>query len=366
MPLFYGLLCLASNTRDNNGDNTSAGASERHPELHLNIWEREVSFLDIGLKVPITQPEETLYLLFPWGITEDDVEDLSDRIIREKGAVNAVFNESWDLTIGHDDGAYVSDPASGEALFTIISLQNSFSQSSWDSKGGVIHGIAINVPSLRGKSISRSPTAKEMYVRFRVKNIPKTFYRVGIEQKDQFFLSSWQRTEIIDFRVNVRRGIPVGLEKLLNAHFLSFKKVHLFLMKPREEEIAFQDSLFKSCRSLEDENFWAAYSLDSAASAAELQMNLKNIKNSLGYQWTKLAPLSEGGEAFRPIREYSTLARFKTLRFGMASFIFSVLIFGAAGNGIWEGGKSLYLCVKSQLLTMQTTLNQAEKSEKKR
>ena len=174
-----------------------------------------------------------------------------------------------------------------------------------------------------------------MYVRFRVKNVPEHFYRVTITPRDTIFLSSWQRTEIIDFRMNVRRGVPSGFEQLVNATFIDFKKVHLFLMKSSDQDIVFEDKLFRSCRSLEDEHFWANYSIDVNSKEEEKELSRKRVKNSLGYQWTKT--IVNG----LPISEFGTLARFKNVRFGLVKFVIAAGLVGALGNIAWDAVKYL-------------------------
>lgn len=150
-------------------------------------------------------------------------------------------------------------------------------------------------------------------------------------------MSSWQRTEIIDFRLNVRRGVPLGLEHSI-GRFVQFAKVHLFLMKSRNQDIVFEDTLFKACRSLEDEKFWADYSLPKVADSRARKKNLAHVKKSLGYQWTKVSVATAGG-TITPVKEYGILARYKDVRFGILKFVLIALVVGALGNALWDAVK---------------------------
>jgi hypothetical protein len=197
------------------------------------------------------------------------------------------------------------------------------------------HVLSLDIAQLRTKSNGLSSSSPKLYVRFRIRSVPKSFYCVGIAQRDRWWVSSSQRTEIIDFRLNVRRGVPADLERSIGP-FVDFSKVHLFLMKSREQDIVFEDTLFKSCRSLEDEEFWAGYSSDGTE--ADKRNSLLNVKQSLGYQWSKKG----GPDNKAPVKEFGILARFKKVEFGIGKFLVWVLILGALGNALWDGIKFGY------------------------
>lgn len=309
------------------------------PELHLNLWENgESVHLDIGLKFDLKDPSKTLELFFPWALVgsadskPSDVEDLANRITGSD-AIPAVFNESWSVTSNpKNSGFIISNPSDRAPLFTIVDATNSLSAKAHNDKS---HVLSINVEDLKQKSLALAPQAPKFYIRFRVKSVPKNFYCVGIDQKDRWWLSSWQRTEIIDFRLNVRRGVPTDLENSTGL-FVEFSKVHLFLMKSREQDIVFEDTLFKSCRSLEDEEFWAEYA--SNGTDADKRNSLSNVKQSIGYQWSKKAD----DENSSLVKEFGILARFKKVEFGIRKFLIWALVLGALGNALWDGLKLGY------------------------
>jgi hypothetical protein len=274
-------------------------------------------------------------------VKADQLEDLSDRLFKGGTAsVPAIFNEAWHLMNGNGHGGHVSDSA-GNILFSVIQGQGELKVKPHKHNATTLHAITLDITALKQLSkASTAPQAENMYLRFRVKDVPIAFYRVGINQGDRMLLSSSQRTEIIDFRLNVRRGAPLGLERSVGGTFVTFEKVHLFLMKSRSHDIVFEDKLFKACRSLEDEKFWASYSLSKEAGWWANIWTKWRVSRSLGYQWTKLDKDAAGKHT--PITEYSILARFKNLRLGILWFILSVLAFGAAGNALWDGVKLRY------------------------
>ena len=309
------------------------------PELHLNIWENgESVHLDVGLMLDLNDPSSTLELFFPWpligkeGDSPEDIEDLAKRIAAQD-AIPAVFNESWSVTIPAKNSGYlITEPITNSLLFTIVDVGGAVSARKHQDTA---HTLSINVGNLKAKAVSLSPEAPKLYIRFRVKSVPKSFYCVGIDQEDSGWVSSWQRTEIIDFRLNVRRGVPANLERSIGP-FVEFSKVHLFLMKSRDQDIVFEDTLFKSCRSLEDEEFWADYA--SNGTEADKKDSLSNVKQSIGYQWSKRVNREDG--TF--VKEFGILARFKKVEFGIGKFLIWALVLGALGNALWDGVKFGY------------------------
>lgn len=315
----FGLLCFSVGGKPWNPPSNPPLPGERIwlPEIHLNIWERQngaaqSAFLDIGLMLDLNEPAKSIELILPWKVADTDITDLFQQIAKQD-AIPAIFNESW--TISHQQrDCIVSDPAGRGQNFAIVSADGALTS----RKHHVHDAVSIDVGKLQAAAAAAGKRvgtiAQKVYVRMRISNIEREFYCVGAGQPKERGLSpSWQRTEVIDFRLNVRRGAPPGLEHSIGS-FTEFSKVHLFLMRSREQDIVFHDDLFKSSRSLEDENFWASYSLKASATNEEVQSNLGHVKQSLGYHWTKKA---------QPVSEFGTLARFKVSSLGSGNSLLS-------------------------------------------
>jgi hypothetical protein len=339
----YGLLCFAKGAAVSSGQ---AKETISLPEIHLNIWEREPekkfsrpsdSSLDIGLMIHVLDSTKSIELIFPEKVGVKDVKDLSE-VVSLAAAVPVIFNESWAVISNgaQGTGCVVYDAAKPEEAFAIVSVTGAIDE----TKHLDYDALTINVHSLiaKGRNTAESlhRNINRVYVRFRVTRIPRNFYCVGAsEHKQRWWMPSWQRTEDIDFRLNVRRGSPIGLENHI-GRFVEFSKVHLFLMRSRDKDIVFQDKLFNSSRSLEDEAFWAKYSLlPGQQTEKALNASRKRVKNSLGYHWkAKASP--------EPIKEFATLARFKIIEFGIGKFLLVALVMGATGNAIWDGVKKVW------------------------
>lgn len=335
---FYGLLCFESGfTQDKN--------PKLQPDIHLNLWEHKDNvLLDIGLMLDVHHPSKTIDIFLPWSNDKNTFTDLLNKISNNP-AMSAIFNESL-LTSSKsgDNGLIVSNTNSKEEQFVVIKAQDAITTRSHDLNS---HILSIDIDKLSKNARILSESAERMYIRFRIPNIPKGFYSVGIDKNDKGFSSSWQSTEIIDFRLNVRRGVPAGIESSI-GRFLNFRKVHLFLMRSRDHDLVFQDDLFKACRSLEDEDFWADYSLNTNnKNSDELSTAKKMVKDSFGYQWSKKLD-SKTNEL---VKEFSILARFKKMEFTLRKFIFFAILLGALGSASWDGIKFIYSTINSQKST---------------
>jgi len=335
----FGLLCFSVG-RQPWAPVSGAGAQVQPvlPEIHLNVWERnspkkKSAFLDIGLMLDTREPANSIELVFPWPVTLGSVSDLSDQIAKPS-AIPAIFNESWTVSQQQLD-RIVSDPNKRKPDFAIVNTDTFVHE----KKHSGHDALSIDIAGLKTKALNAAKhlnsDVTKFYLRMRIWDIERDFYCAGAgEPKDSWWTPSWQRTEVIDFRLNVRRGAPAGLEHAIGT-FTEFSKVHLFLMRSREQDIVFWDDRFKAARSLEDENFWAEYSLKAPATKADIETNMSHVKQSLGYQWTDKA------SDVAPVREFGTLARFKLVEFGVGKFVVVALIMGAIGNAAWDGVKYL-------------------------
>ncbi|HDR8971457.1 hypothetical protein [Burkholderia vietnamiensis] len=341
-PSTFGLLCFA---RGGQPPSTLVAAHPAStaalPELHLNIWERDPdrhsknpdSFLDVGLMLNLGEHADSIELVLPQKMPVASIVDLSPTIAQAQ-AIPAIFNESWAIAHVGSQGSdsVVYDPANVGRSFAVVSITGAITETRHAGHDALSISVselvarANAVAHLTGRNIER------VYVRFRLLEFKKQYYCVGAgERANDWWQPSWQRTEDIDFRLNVRRGAPPRLESQI-GRFLEFSKVHLFLMRSRDKDIVFQDKLFKASRSLEDEDFWAQYSIYGTPLSREA--SLKRVQNSLGYHWK-----AAGSE---PVKEFGTLARFKIVEFGVGKFVAVAMIVGAMGSMLWDGTKGLY------------------------
>jgi hypothetical protein len=361
---FYGCLCLETSSGPTkpllDGD-ARKNLNIPLPEIHFNIWEEGTGtdpFLDIGVMLAVNDPAEQIEIFLPWKLEPNNIEDLCLRILAPN-ALSAIFNEAWTSSAtSHNPGGYVT--RTDGSIFTIVPY-NLPKIEQRQHNSGILHSIVFNVAQLFSLSKATTETLtnqpEQMYIRIRVKNVPQKFYQVGIDQGDAFGGGTLNRTEIIDFRLNVRRGAPPAIESFLHGRFIKFSKVQLFLMKSRDQDIVFEDKLFKACRSLEDEKFWAGYILPTGATEATLEKSRKQVQWSLGYQWKKTV------ENNQPISEFGMLARFKSFKMRkgkLAFYIFLALCLGVLGNGTYD---LLKWWVKANAVSLHREVKSSQKPE---
>lgn len=301
-------------------------------QLHVNIWEVDNSyFLDIGVMIRGWTKFKFIQVDLPWEINRADISDLGTRLKGEK-SVAAIFNE-----VVHYDGraggnyAVVKFERNGVCCsqFTLLRLNSQFVKVDkiYLSGGEVSSRIMIEIPRPQ-KALEEG--GEYAYVRFRVRNVPRGVYTQVFKQHDSGLISSTTETRIIDFRINERRGVP---DELLSSNkpveFPRFNKIHCFITVDRQQDCVSHSKSYKGFRSLFDENIWNEYiQLDVLKRAGRRN----SVRNYLGHQWSSSE--SENG-----VTDLVVLGRFtRTISGWIRSlgFVALGLIFGAAGNGIWE------------------------------
>lgn len=317
-------------------------------ELHVNLWEDgSEPVLDLGLMIHDWTKLDAIQVDLPWKVEPKDVSDLGVRLNSEK-AVAAVFNEVVEYS-GRADQSYASisfhqhrqigTERGKEALkeFTLLRLSSKAFRTNHSVAADRTTSTQLRVAIPKALPLSAGDkTPQCIYVRFRIRGVPKAVYASEFKQQDRNLLSSSTETRIIDFRINVRRGVP---DEVLSADegvaFPNFKKIHFFLTVHRSEICEFQSQSFVGCRSLVDEDEWAEYIRDKS-SAGFLRQN--SMRDYLGYQWTAKAD-AESSKPRRGVKDLLVLGRFYRHR---SSFLYIIrflilgVVFGMIGNGLWD------------------------------
>lgn len=335
---------LTAATSDNLPLNTIA----RDDELHINIWEigdkSSGPFMDIGVMISNRESTGFIQVDLPWEVDKRDLSDLGAKLNGEK-SVAAIFNE-----VVHYDGfaegnfANISFRKDGkdEKPFSLLRLNSELFSIEYVhlSNGTTSTRLMVEIPRPHPKTAD-SDRRVSAYVRFRIRNIPKEMYTNTFEQKDRTLISSRTVTRIIDFRINVRRGVP---EELLSGsetvEFPHFGRIHCFLTTDRSEDCSSQGKTYIGYRSLMDEDVWNEYvRLDHRERIADES----SVRNFLGHQWT--ASDAKG------VKDLIVLGRFSKTKSGIGliiRFIILGIIFGATGNGVWEAIPDCVLCLNKE------------------
>ncbi|WP_423204695.1 hypothetical protein PGC34_01575 [Pseudomonas kribbensis] len=311
---------------------------ELQDELHVNLWEtgrdRISPFMDVGVMIGQRDKYCAVVVDVPWRVELKDVSDLGARLNGEK-SVAAIFNE-----VVHYDGfaegnfANISFRKDGadDKPFSLLRLNTQLFKVEpiFLSDDNICTRLTITLPS-RPKLVEKEHKRESAYIRFRIRRIPLSVYSMKLEQKDRALISSNIESRIIDFRINVLRGVP---EELLSGNeklsFPKFKRIHCFLTTIRDETCVSDTNDYKGYRSLMDEEVWNDYiRLDNSIGVSEEN----SVRNYLGYQWTASAKDNQS------VKDLIVLGRFSMIRsdyWSIARFILFVLIFGVSGSAIWD------------------------------
>lgn len=323
-------------------------AEELLDELHVNLWEvreraskrqRNTSALDLGVMISGWEGIEAVLVDLPWSVERDDVSDLGSRLNSEK-TIAAIFNEivRYDGCAGESFARIsfrATDPmdqaAENDNAFTLLRLPGRAYTLDQIPLG---HGVSSTQLKIELPAFAELQGAKKIYLRFRIDCVPRAIYSHTFEQADRNLLSSRLETRIIDFRINVRRGIPdeiFATDKALR--FPKFKKIHFFLTINRAQVCDFESKNFVGCRSLVDEAVWNEY-----LHGANSFVSVEGMKQFLGYQWTESASNPSNNKG-RGVKDLVVLGRFSsyssTIRTALM-FLVVGLFFGALGNGLWD------------------------------
>ncbi|WP_067709267.1 hypothetical protein [Erwinia sp. ErVv1] len=308
-------------------------------ELHVNLWEigndNSSPFMDIGVMIHDHKVVDEVVIDLPWEVDRKDIVDLGVKLNSEK-SVAAIFNE-----VVHYDSL-------AEGNFTNISFRRNekdkkpFCLFRLNPKSFEVEPITLGDDTVCSRVLIKLPKynanapikaqRKSAYIRFRIKKIPTAVYTDRFKQIDKALISSIIDTRIIDFRINVLRGVP---EELMHSNDnLTFpsklKIIHCFLTTIRDEECVSVSKYYNGYRSLVDEDIWNEYiKFDNST----IIKNEKTINNHLGYQWTAKADKEEF------IKDLIVLGRFSKKTSNIWSifrFVVVVILLGAMGSGIWE------------------------------
>lgn len=265
------------------------GDNNTKVELHFNYWSLNngaTNFLDIGILFKDVGNFDSINLYLPFN--KDHIEykpDLGKRVCENIVLVSAIFNSPakiddhlenkgiYDFSFSTENGAnplrFFTQilPAANDSLGG-VEIEN--------SDHGSEKGCLIKFP--RDPLFLDLKKDSENYFRFRI--ILKSNAHRGISQiykaKDSFVTNHFEKTEMVDFRVNEARNLPEKIKANLNESS-HLSRVHFFLIREANSEYKMSHSEYSRCRILED-NLWNRYLEDDFFSR-------KNQGQMLIYHW---------------------------------------------------------------------------------
>ncbi|ELW9451055.1 hypothetical protein KDW19_31835 [Burkholderia cenocepacia] len=324
---------------------TEQSDNDVQDQLHVNLWDiADKSYLDIGLMVSDPSGINAIWIDLPWHARRSHLIDLGPGLDGDK-LLTAIFNEVATYE-GASDAHYAvvtlnnpSHPSHKGDSFLVVRLDSrkiEHSHLTIDGQSEVTR-FCIKWPELNYSKEEHESFWR--YIRLRITNVPRDVFFATFRPKDRTLLSSSVVTRLLDFRVNVRRGVPDQV--LLGEARLEFprlKKIHVFAIVPRETELPFHSEGYKGCRSLEDEEIWNGYINLPYRSHGQ---NGETVKNYLGYQWTAASKKPD-----TPVKDLVALGRFvhvTSTRSTNTRFVIVVALLGTLGSAIWDVVKGYFI-----------------------
>ncbi|MFH4813572.1 hypothetical protein [Vibrio alginolyticus] len=309
-------------------------------ELHFNYWSLksiQTSYLDVGVRLTSRQNAlfknvDNVKIFLPFKRNEIDFDlNLGELVCDDKTLLAAIFN-SHILSTRSEDGSGVLNVTLPDG--EVFDFYTHIEEKCDDGMPGVDirpfndtkqPGTILTIPTALitrkratcepkkeksfanqfKSSLSRTPDSSEKaisYFRFRVKlnrreNSISTIFR----PKASYITSQFEETQIVDFRVNEARILPLKIrEQIQEARRLT--KIHFFLIREASAEYKAAHSEFKRCRILESE-IWDKY------------LGHKNDTEKqpmLIYHWTKEGKYNKDAKKIDSIDHFAAFSKFSS------------------------------------------------------
>lgn len=315
-------------------------------ELHFNYWslkEGSVNYLDVGVRLSKVGRFDSLNFYFPFDFDSLTYQpQLGVKICNDHELISAVFNSP--VIKSQPNGATgvfditLSDREEQPLLRFITQLQ----AAKKDSPGGVVieaqnddekgNGCTLRFP----ENLFSFKDGVDGYFRFRIvlsKSDKKNISSVH-KPRGALLTNHFEKSEIVDFRINESRNIPEKIRKKLSGES-HIHKVHFFLIRDASSEYKMGNSKYDRCRLLE-EDLWNKY-LDIDSVKGQDQM--------LIYHWKDKAESEKGIDHFASFAKFTQR---KVTGWDLLLIIVLIFVFGVGSslltNFIWSNGDSDVQC----------------------
>lgn len=289
-------------------------------DLHMNLWDigyhhkkKDMKpFIDMGLNISNFKEIDTLCLQIPFYLEEDEIVDLTDTFSKS-GIANLVFNDDCTFII---DGTGVCSLELSESLGKPKLLYRL-------TEAEIVYDISGSTNMKFNFEVIKTDPAyikfEDLYIRFRIQSnkIQEELF-CNIKRKNWFLESGFNKTQVIDVKVNKKRNMSEEDTKRMRREqfkFAEFQKIHFLVMEPANNEVVILGKDFVECRKLEDA--WGSYLKQEGV-----------MGDILAYHW-KTKGEKEG------LREYTKMVKVtsaSTTWFIICVYIAIVIVIGTITN----------------------------------
>lgn len=287
-------------------------------DLHINLWDTGYnygsasdSFIDIGLSVAGFREIDMLCFRIPFFLNEKEITDLTDTF-DDNQIANLVFND--DCILHHDSNKRSLELSEKKEQLLLFSLSEAVQNYQEDATI-----LTFNLKTVCDDSIYDEYS--DLYIRFRISSekIREELF-CNITAKNWFLESGFQRTQVVDIKVNKQRNMESKVLTQMRREgfwFVNFNKVHFLVMEPADNEVDVWGDDFVECRKLEDE--WAKY------------LKCEGVGDILAYHW-------KAGAA-KGLKEYAKMVKVTSAETNwriISIYMVVVIILGAFGSALFS------------------------------
>lgn len=346
------------NARSKENENTEEENIEI--ELHFNYWSLKkvkINCLDIGVRLCNIGEFDSINFYLPFDYNNLQYQPgLGKTVCTSDGLISAIFNcFEREIKPDHRLGFFDIDFSQSKKERPIRFFTQLLPESE-DSSGGVQiteesdqdnKGCILKFPS----SLFNFDKSRDGYFRFRIVLSDEDEKSISIKDEPDWALitNHFEKSEIIDFRVNETRNLPDKVKRFITDKSY-LKKIHFFLIRDTRSEYKMSHAAYFRCRLLESD-LWDRY--------LNINEKNKNKKQMLIYHWK--VDNNEG------IDHFSAFAKFSGRRIAWWQALFIILVIlilgvcsGLLANYFWKKIENNVACHE---LTNETLFNIPKENE---
>lgn len=312
---------------------TSSEPSKPKLEIHFNLWRDTLSktnFLDVGLRLSDIDLVKRIYLYFPVPLQMDQIQNLSE-VMAYGQTLNAVFNTVVEQ--GHATDLKYATVSNGQPFVTVhkLNVPHDLNLSAVEDevKG---QGCRLTFAEAFCQRL-REAGAGDQYLRFRLRLTGKSkmLFTQEIAGQEKVFVSSSQRLELTELRLNEQRSFPQSFAKAAQANAFEITRVHYFLIRELGHALVTQHAPLRKVRRLEAK-LWASYLRGKPIPTSDAAEEERLLSRLVIYHWRE-------GSPEKPIEDFTAFASFQASTPGLLFYMIGVILLGAIGSALNDWGK---------------------------
>lgn len=302
-------------------------------EIHFNLWRdspSQTNFLDIGLRLSDVHLFKRIYLYFPVPLQISQIQNLSD-VMAYGQTLNAVFNTVVEQ--GQATDLKYATTSNGAPFVTVhkldVATDLALSEVEDEVKG---QGCRLTFTEAFCQRLREAGT-EDQYLRFRLHltGRSKELFTQEIVGQEKVFVSSSQRLELTELRLNEQRSFPQSIAKAAQTNAFEITRVHYFLIREFGHALITQHAPLRKVRRLEAK-LWASYLRGRPIPNSNAAEEERLLSRLMIYHWRE-------GSPERPIEDFTAFASFQASTPGLLFYMIGVILLGAIGSALNDWGK---------------------------